>query len=65
MRVANAHEGDLEEAVALFRSSKVSGAYAIKFQIYSADELMVSSHKRYDHLRDNHSLKKNGQNYLI
>jgi len=56
--IANAHEGDLEEAIALFRSSKVSGAYAIKFQIYSADELMVSSHKRYDHFKRQSFTKK-------
>ena len=30
--IANAHEGDLEEAVALFRSSKVSGATQLNFK---------------------------------
>ncbi len=49
--IANAHQGKVEEAIALFKSAKLAGAKAIKFQIYNAEELLVASHKRFDHFK--------------
>jgi len=49
--VANAHQGDPEKAIALAKAAIVAGADAVKFQVYSADELLVRSHPRYEHFR--------------
>lgn len=47
--VANSHQGKLAAAIELANQSIKSGAHAIKFQIYSANELMHPKHKRYSH----------------
>ena len=45
--VAASHEGSLEQAKRLLEVSREVGADAIKFQIFNADELVVSSHPKY------------------
>ena len=47
--IANAHQGDPEVALELAKNSVHSGANAIKFQIYTADELLTTDHPRYEH----------------
>ena len=49
--IANAHQGDPKTALALARAALDCGADAVKFQVYSADELLVRSHPRYEHFR--------------
>ena len=49
--IANAHQGSPNEAIKLFKSAKKAGADAIKFQIYSAEELLVPQHERFDHFK--------------
>ncbi|MFC2020404.1 N-acetylneuraminate synthase family protein [Chloroflexota bacterium] len=45
--VAASHEGSFEQAKRLIEVSKEAGADAIKFQVFKADELLVSSHPKY------------------
>lgn len=45
--LANAHEGQVEAATALVDAAATSGADAVKFQIFTADELAVSDHRNY------------------
>jgi N,N'-diacetyllegionaminate synthase len=47
--VANAHQGDPEQAFRIAEAGLAGGADAIKFQVYFGDELLVRSHPRYDH----------------
>jgi N,N'-diacetyllegionaminate synthase len=47
--IANAHQGNPDLAVKLAESALKAGADAVKFQVYSADELLVASHPRYQH----------------
>lgn len=47
--IANAHQGDPKVALKLARAALDSGADAVKFQVYSAEELLVRSHPRYEH----------------
>lgn len=49
--IANAHQGSPEQAIAIARGAIAAGADAVKFQIYSADELLVRAHPRYAHFR--------------
>ena len=49
--IANAHQGDPGKALALANAAIEAGADAVKFQVYSADELLVRSHPRYEHFR--------------
>ena len=49
--VANAHEGSPELALTLAREAVGAGADAVKFQIYSADEMLVRAHPRFEHFR--------------
>ena len=49
--IANAHQGKVEEAISLYESAKSAGAKAIKFQIYTAEELLVRSHERFEHFK--------------
>ncbi len=49
--IANAHQGDPDKALALARAAIDAGADAVKFQVYSADELLVRRHPRYEHFR--------------
>jgi len=45
--VAASHEGSLEQAKRLIEASLEAGADAVKFQVFQADELVVSSHPKY------------------
>ena len=47
--VANAHQGNYKTAIKLANQAFLNGADAVKFQMYFADELLVRSHKRYNH----------------
>ena len=49
--IANAHQGDPENAYQLGLHGINSGADAIKFQIYFAEELLTKKHKRYNHFK--------------
>jgi sialic acid synthase SpsE/spore coat polysaccharide biosynthesis protein SpsF (cytidylyltransferase family) len=49
--IANAHQGSSLNALKLANSFAKAGADAIKFQIYSADELLTKNHKRYKHFK--------------
>jgi N,N'-diacetyllegionaminate synthase len=56
--IANAHQGNPDIAIEIAQKAIDSGADAIKFQMYTADDLLVSSHKRYQHFK-NQSFSKN------
>jgi len=47
--VANAHEGRVEDAQKLITAAAEAKADAVKFQRFSADELLVRNHSRYAH----------------
>jgi len=47
--IANAHQGDPNLAIKLARAAAKSGADSIKFQIYSAQELLTRNHPRFNH----------------
>ena len=50
--IANAHQGDPSLALKLAKAAVQSGASSIKFQIYSAQELLTKNHPRFDHFRE-------------
>lgn len=50
--IANAHQGEYKIAQELASRAVNSGADAIKFQIYFADELLVKHHPRYNHFKN-------------
>ena len=47
--LANAHQGSVERAKQITIDASENGAENIKYQIYTADELLNKKHKRYDH----------------
>ena len=49
--VGNAHEGNLQRAKDLINASADAGVDAIKFQLFTADELLVKSHSKYSHFK--------------
>lgn len=49
--IANAHQGDPKIAISIALKAVESGADAIKFQMYTADDLLVSTHQRYEHFK--------------
>ncbi len=49
--IANSHEGNPEKALELALECVKSGADAVKFQVYFADELLISNHPRYEHFK--------------
>ena len=49
--IANAHQGQPETALELALQCARSGADAVKFQVYTAEELLVSSHPRFEHFK--------------
>ena len=49
--IANAHQGDPNAALRLAKAAAEAGANSVKFQIYSAQELLTRSHPRYAHFR--------------
>lgn len=50
--VANSHSGCPETAIKIGEAGIDAGADIIKFQVYFADELLVSYHERYDHFHN-------------
>lgn len=46
--IANAHEGNIEKMMQLIEESKKSNAHAVKFQIFSAEELATPDHKNFE-----------------
>ena len=49
--IANAHQGDMKQAKELVRAAANAGVDAVKFQMFTADELCVKKHRRYDHFK--------------
>ena len=47
--IANSHQGKPSNAIKLANKCIEAGADAVKFQIYSAKELLHSAHPRYKH----------------
>lgn len=62
--IANAHRGDIKTALALMKAACESGADAVKFQIYFADELMAKGHPRYEHFKAQ-SFSEDDWSYLL
>ena len=62
--IANAHQGNPDIAIEIAQKAIDSGADAIKFQMYTADDLLVSTHKRYQHFKDQ-SFSKNDWDYIF
>ena len=62
--IANAHQGCPKAAFELAKKSAESGADSIKFQIYTADELLTTDHPRYEHFKDQAFLKEEWDNLL-
>ena len=50
--IANAHEGDPDKACELARQAVAAGADAVKFQVYTAAELLTSNHPRFGHFAE-------------
>ncbi len=50
--IANAHQGNPELALELARASIEAGADAVKFQVYFAEELLVGTHSRFEHFKN-------------
>ena len=46
--IASAHEGSLKNAKELLKAAIDSGADAVKFQVFKADELLTKNHPRYE-----------------
>ena len=49
--IANAHQGDPAQALALAKAAAKAGCNAVKYQIYRAEEMLVPEHKRYNHFK--------------
>ena len=49
--IANAHQGKSDLAIEIAKSAIRSGADAVKFQIYFADELLTYKHQRFMHFK--------------
>lgn len=62
--IANSHQGDPRKAYELAKQCFKAGADAVKFQIYFADELLVNSHSKYSHFK-NQSFSINEWNNLF
>ena len=56
--VANTHQGDIKVLYKMIKSLSKTSTDFIKFQIYSANELLVKSHKRYEHFKGQSFSKK-------
>lgn len=50
--VANAHQGSMEQAEKMVKAAVEAGADAVKFQLFTAGELCVKAHSRYEHSQE-------------
>ncbi len=50
--IANAFEGDIAKAQELVIAAADAGVDAVKFQIFTAEELLVKSHPKHNHFKD-------------
>ncbi len=62
--IANAHQGNPITAIKLAKSAKISGADAVKFQIYFADDFISKNHSRFNHFKKQ-SFSKNQWKKII
>ena len=49
--VANSHQGEVDQAIKLANKCIEAGADAVKFQVYSAEELLHINHQRFQHFK--------------
>ncbi len=49
--VANAHQGSMKQAEKMVNAAAEAGADAVKFQLFTAGELCVKAHSRYEHFQ--------------
>ena len=49
--VANAHQGSMEQAEKLVKAAGDADVDAVKFQMFTADELCSKTHSRYEHFK--------------
>ena len=49
--IANSHQGNVTTAYEIAKIFSASSADAIKFQIYSAEELLTKKHPRFKHFK--------------
>ena len=50
--IANAHQGNPELAIRIALAAAETGADSIKFQIYTADDLLTKTHPRFEHFKN-------------
>lgn len=62
--IANSHQGKIKNIINLANQCINAGVDAVKFQIYSAKELLHSSHNRYEHF-EKQSFNTNQWNYIF
>ncbi|MDC3105308.1 N-acetylneuraminate synthase family protein [bacterium] len=62
--IANAHQGDRDIAIEIANKAINCGADAVKFQMYTADDLLAVSHSRYQHFK-NQSFSKKDWEYIF
>ncbi|MBM77803.1 MAG: hypothetical protein CL846_04920 [Crocinitomicaceae bacterium] len=56
--IANAHQGDADIAIEIANKAIDANCDIIKFQIYTADDLLTPSHSRYSHFKKQSFSKK-------
>ena len=56
--IANAHQGNPDIAIEIANKAINCGADAVKFQMYTADDLLAVSHSRYQHFKNQSFSKK-------
>lgn len=62
--IANAHQGKPEIAIEIANKAINANVDAIKFQIYTADDLLTPTHSRYNHFK-NQSFSKEEWSYIF
>ena len=74
--IANSHQGKISNAINLANKCIEVGVDAVKFQVYSANELLHPSHKRFKHFENQaftsnqwnkifRNIKKKNQRYFV
>ena len=62
--IANAHQGRPEIAIEIANKAIEANADAIKFQIYTADDLLTPTHSRYNHFKKSKLLSRRMELYF-